>query len=238
MSAAYSPSYLHSMEELTVVHRWPRNTGTADTGLPRTLVPFQRPNHSRWNESWQFLSNFVRHPFTVGAVAPSSQQLAEAMIRRSNLKSARTVVEFGAGTGAITQLIAERANPHATFLAFELNADYVRRLRQRFTDVRICFDSAGNLRSHLDRLGLKHADCIISGLPFATMSNSIRQQILRAVIDSLKPGGVFSIMAYLHASWYPASRRLRRELREHFSSVTTSPVIWPNVPPAFVYYCR
>ena len=36
----------------------------------------------------------------------------------------------------------------------------------------------------------------------------------------------------------PAGRRFRGQLNESFSHVESSPTVWRNLPPAFVYRCR
>jgi phospholipid N-methyltransferase len=176
------------------------------------------------------------HPKTIGAVAPSSRKLAEAMAPSAELQSARVVVELGAGTGAITGLIRERLRPDATFITLEMNPSAVDRLHRRFRGLHIICDSAENLRLHLDLLGHRHADCIISSLPWSSMDGDVQGRVLESIAASLRPGGCFSTMAYLHASAYPAARRFRADLRRHFSKITKSKVIWANLPPAFVYY--
>ena len=52
-----------------------------------------------------FLRQFVQSPRTVGAVLPSSPALARAMLAPIDFASARTIVEFGPGTGAFTREI-------------------------------------------------------------------------------------------------------------------------------------
>ena len=42
---------------------------------------------------------------------------------------------------------------------------------------------------------------------------------------------------YLGVPQTPAGRALRQRLRDNFSNVAVSPVVWRNFPPAMVYYC-
>ncbi|OHE78777.1 MAG: hypothetical protein A3G75_08685, partial [Verrucomicrobia bacterium RIFCSPLOWO2_12_FULL_64_8] len=183
-------------------------------------------------------SAFLRRPLIVGAVAPSSTGLARAMIPPVDLVSARVVVELGAGTGAITRLIRRRIGPRTVLLAMEVRADATARLRRRFPDLEIVHDGAEALREHLDRLGHHQADCIICGLPFGNMSDQQQNRIFEAVLASLRPGGTFSAMAYLHAAWYPSSRHFKQKLARSFQHIESSPVVWANLPPSFAYYCR
>ncbi len=187
----------------------------------------------------RFLGGFLRHPFTTGSVAPSSRALARMMVRDMGVDRARMVVELGPGTGAFTGTIEESLGPEATFLALELNPRFTALLRERgFTRAQIIQDSAENLREHLNRHGRSHADVILSGLPWASFGPDLQRRILSAVVDCLPSCGRFATFAYIHAAWFPSARKLQRYLREHFASVETSPLVWGNVPPAFVYHCR
>jgi phospholipid N-methyltransferase len=189
-------------------------------------------------EHLRFFRGFLRNPLTVGAIAPSSRWLAEAMIPRVDLTEATTVVELGAGTGAITQALAKRIGPRTSLIALELDLDLSIRLQRRFCDIRVIGDSAENLRSHLDLLGQRHAEAIISALPWSNMADEMQNRILDAVLSSLRPGGTFTAMAYVHASGFGSSKRFRQKLQGRFGSVEPSPIVWLNMPPAFVYHCR
>jgi phosphatidylethanolamine/phosphatidyl-N-methylethanolamine N-methyltransferase len=198
---------------------------------PRLLTPSPA-------EYWHFISAFLRRPLTVGAVAPSSPALARAMVPPLDLKSAGIVVELGAGTGAITQEIRHRIGLGTELAAFELHPDAVERLHKKFPDIEIIHDTAENLREHLDRLGHRFADCIVSGLPWSMMSDPLQSRILDAVLATLHPEGVFSAMVYFHAKGLPSSRKFKRKLEMRFARITASPIVWGNMPPAFVYYCE
>jgi phospholipid N-methyltransferase len=189
-------------------------------------------------EYLRFLGSFIRRPRIVGAIAPSSRRLAEAMIPSIDLRPARAVVELGAGTGAVTQALRMRVGTRTCLIAVELDAESARRLQRRFRDVHVIDDTAENLRRHLDLLGHCNADAIISGLPWGNMSDGVQDSLLDAIMASLKPGGRFSAMAYLHAGAFPSSRKFRRKLQIRFAEVEESPVVWLNMPPAFVYHCR
>ncbi|OIR05264.1 ribosomal RNA adenine dimethylase [mine drainage metagenome] len=196
----------------------------------------QLDTHSR--EYWRFFSAFVRCPRVVGAVAPSSRRLANTMIPPVDLTAADAVVELGAGTGVVTRALRSQIGAHTRLVALELRDPSAARLQRKFRDVQVVSGSAEHLRQHLDRLGHRHADCIVSGLPWGSMSGDLQRRILDAVEASLKPGGAFSAMAYVHASQFASARRFRRELERRFDQVCVSRIVWANLPPAFVYYCQ
>jgi phospholipid N-methyltransferase len=95
-------------------------------------------------------------------------------------------------------------------------------------------DSAENLPGHLNG---HRAHCVVSGLAWGNMFPRTQNKILRAILASLAPGGQFVAFAYVHAMWFPTSLRFRRQLKRHFTRVETTPVIWHNLPPAYVFRC-
>lgn len=188
---------------------------------------------------WQFVKQFCREPRIIGAIAPSSQKLAARMVQPINFNRAKVIVEYGSGTGAFTRHVVDRINPHKTiFFGFELNEQMHRIASEKVPEVSIFQDSAAELRKYLKKYGVKHADAIISGLPWAVFPENLQDEILDETIAGLKKGGIFTTFAYLHGLLLPSGMRFRRKLEKHFSEVKTSPVVWSNIPPALVYWCR
>ncbi len=188
-------------------------------------------------ERIEFFEAFIREPTTVGALSPSSKALARAMIEGMRLGSADAVVEVGPGTGAFTGLIRERIGRKTTLIALELDPGHTRSLKRRFPDLIVYNDSAEKMTEYLAHHGKHRADYIISGLPWASISLAVQERIMKAVLVSLAPAGVFTTFAYFHARWLPNARRFRRSLAQQFQQVETSPIVWRNLPPAFVYRC-
>ena len=189
-------------------------------------------------EHLKFVASFVRHPLSVGAVAPSSRFLARRMVEDMGLEEAQTVVELGPGTGSFTQAIETRLRPDAFFLALELNPEFATLLASRTSRATVIQDSAEHIARHLEAHGRPQADAIFCGLPWASFPVSLQERIMSAVIDALRPGGRFATFAYIHACWFPTARKFNRWLRSRFPSVSTTRVVWRNLPPAFVYRCR
>ena len=90
----------------------------------------------------------------------------------------------------------------------------------------------------LNSRALPKADVVISGLPFAIFPEELQEKILQGVMRSLVPGGTFATFAYLQGVILPAGVRFRKKLEATFPEVTTSSIVWNNMPPAFVYRCR
>lgn len=189
------------------------------------------------SESLSFLREFVRRPSRIGAIAPSSRWLARRMVASGPLRLADTVVELGPGTGSFTRAIQDSIVPSTTFFALEINEEFATNLRLRFPDLTVHHDSADKLPQYLAHHGKSAADCVLSGLPWASLPVAVQEESMTAVVESLSPGGTFTTFAYLHALCLPEARRFRKRLESLFTSVELSPVVWLNLPPAFVYQC-
>ncbi|MEU3076418.1 class I SAM-dependent methyltransferase [Streptomyces laurentii] len=191
-------------------------------------------------------TEFLRRPRTTGAIAASSRRLAYAMTEGIGLERARTVVELGPGTGVFTDAVLDRLGPGARLVAVELNPVLAARLSGTRRDPRLTVvqGSAADLAALMaglaaeataDVAGLGPVDAVVSGLPWTVMPRELRGRALDAVTDVLAPGGRFTTFAYLHAAWTPPARHFTAELARRFERVERSPVVWPNLPPAFVH---
>lgn len=226
------------MSERIAVQRRFDNRGRPIKSLPKMgkLRP-ARATESSSRGRLRFFSAFLREPFKVGAFWPSSPELAEKIVGGCDLRSRSTVVELGPGTGAFTSLILERLRRQAQFFALELSPINVRELQRRFPRLDVYADSAERLPEYLERRDAQKADCIISGLAWGNMLPATQNKIFDAVLSSLAPGGLFTTFAYVHARWLPTSLRFRQRLYRHFSRIEVTPIVWRNLPPAFVYRC-
>jgi phosphatidylethanolamine/phosphatidyl-N-methylethanolamine N-methyltransferase len=186
----------------------------------------------------KFIREFIAQPEVTGAIAPSSAYLARAMTEGIGLNTADAVLEYGPGTGVFTEHILRQLKPRATFAAVELNEQFANTLKSRYPNVPVFQDSAANARIICDKAGIRSVDCIVSGLPWATFSPWLQVKCLEEMMRVLKPGGWFVTFAYIHAVALAPARKFAGLLPRYFTTVVKSPVVWLNVPPAFVYRCR
>lgn len=185
-----------------------------------------------------FLKEFCRNWQTIGAVAPSSQALAERMMEATGVWQAQRVLELGPGTGAFTKAIAGSMPPEASYLGIELNDAFVQQLRGRFPGMR--FECAGAQEFDFSQVlapGEKF-DVVVSGLPWTAFPRGLQQAILNNVLPHLAPGGCFATFAYWGFHQLPSGQRFRSLLHELTHGVDTTRVVWANLPPAFVYIAR
>jgi phosphatidylethanolamine/phosphatidyl-N-methylethanolamine N-methyltransferase len=190
-----------------------------------------------------FIAEFIRKPSQVGAVAPSGRALARRMLKDVDFNAASVIVEFGPGTGAFTREILSRLQPRTRFVAIELSELFADRLHAKFPSLHLHRGSVTEVASAVKGLGVEQpagsVDAIISGLPWASFSETLQRSILDATLPVLKPGGVLITFGYAVSTIMPASKRFTRKLLpEYFESVTRSRSVWMNFPPAFVLTCR
>lgn len=183
---------------------------------------------STWAEQRVFFKSLLINPRQIGSIAPSSRRLAAAMAAAVPWASARTVVELGAGTGAITEQILARKPEETRFLLFERERGFRHLLQGRFPTVPV-YSEAKSLSAVLWGTGIKTADVIVSGIPFALLTRSQRDSLLNEIDKALAPGGTFIAFQY-----WP---QLYPELRRRFSDVRLR-LVAGNLPPAVLYCCR
>lgn len=180
---------------------------------------------------------------TTAAIAPSSHHLAAAMLKPLPLAQARVVVEFGPGTGAITQALLNELPPLATLLVFEINLRFYNYLKTRFSDPRLVLihSSAENMDLELRQRGYLEVDAVASSLGLGLMSERDRHALFERLLPFVHERTVFTQYQYIHALQCENGRVRRLDLRplldQYFASVQ-SKLIWRNLPPAFVFACR
>jgi len=182
-----------------------------------------------------FLRGFLAGPLATGAIAPSSRALAELITDEARLEQARVVVEFGPGTGVVTEQILAKLPAGATFFAMEVNGSFVEATRGRCPGARVIHDSAVNVQGYLHETGVISCDCIVCGLPWAAFPEGLQDDLLGVIEECLSPGGRFLTYAYLQGLLLPAGQRFKKKLHERFPVVRKTPTVWGNLPPAFVY---
>jgi len=184
-----------------------------------------------------FVKNFLRHPTQVGAIAPSSPGLVQAMVEWFDWDTIRGVIEFGPGTGVFTEAIVQRLHPQAKFFAIERSAELSAVTRQRCPSVTVYEDSVVNVAELCRRESIESVDAIICGLPWASFSPALQSEVMDSMIEVLAPKAKFATFAYWQGVVLPTGRSFSRRLRATFTSVERSHTVWRNLPPAFVYRC-
>ena len=186
-------------------------------------------------QSLKFITQFISHPTKTGAILPSSDKLCELMTDIAEVDKVSTIVEFGPGTGVVTEKIMQKKSPDTTFFALEINEAFVEATKTRCPDAIVYQSPAQNARKHLEMQGENGCDRILSSLPWLTFDGDMQQELIDTIYDVLNPGGKFLTYAYVPGLIFPAAWRFKKKLTKRFDKVTKSKIIWSNIPPAFVY---
>ena len=183
------------------------------------------------NDSLLLISNFLRNPKEVGALVPSSKFLTREIVGNIEFNTSKNIVELGPGLGTITKEILKKSDSNTKVICFEVNKKFFNYLNENIKDGRVTFinDGAEKLKKYLKKIKMKRVDCIVSGLPFLNFKHSKKEQILKAVQESLSNDGKFILFQY--------TNELGAMLRSYFSKVTRKFVAL-NIPPSFVYLCE
>lgn len=182
--------------------------------------------------AWTFFRQWLKNPLRVAAVAPSSAELAAAMIAELPDDAAR-VIELGGGTGAITRALLDAGIRDQDLLVLELNEELHAHLQVRFPRVPVLLGDARMLPAlarEQGYLGDGPADAVVSGLGLLAMPHPLQRDILAAAFQCLRPGGVFVQFTYGPAA--PVADAVARQLSLR---VRRGEFVLRNVPPATVY---
>lgn len=184
------------------------------------------------NLKMNFLIEYIKHPRTIGAVAPSGNNLARKMINPIDFKSAEVIVEYGSGTGSFTKELVIRRKPETALILIEQNKKFCCELKRNFCNqpnIYIINGSAENINFYLKKYGFEHADYIISGLPFTSLPICVSKNILRETKKALGTKGKFITFQY---------SLVKRKFFERYFIISGFLHEMKNLPPAYVFVMR
>ncbi len=183
------------------------------------------------------LKHFIKTPKSTGAILASSKALSKRMVANLDFDNAKTIVELGPGSGAITNQILTKINDKQKFFAIELNEELYKELSQKMPDLKLYNDNASNLAQILEKENCVSVDIVISGLPWVLFSKELQEEILNSILNSLSNNGSFVTFSYVHGKIFPSAKRFIHLLHQKFDIVEKSKIVWKNIPPAIVYKC-
>ncbi len=174
-----------------------------------------------------FIQELVNNPREIGAVLPSSRNLAVAMAKWLPRDPHAYALELGPGTGAVTEALIQRGLREDRLIAIEQSPKLADHLRSRFPRAKVITGDA----FQLDKLLKDHAahvdqiSTVISSLPLMNFPEHIAHDLARKIRGILPTGG--KLVQYT----YRVGRTPKAAA--HFKCVA-SKVVWLNVPPARV----
>ena len=198
------------------VARMRRAVGRAVTRSPQSL----------------FLRELVAQPGSVGAICASSPRLAARMASHVDPAATGLVVELGGGTGVITSALLAQGVAPDRLVVIEQSDALAALLARRFPQLRVIHGDAADLahwwaQGRLPRQddgAPQPIDCIVSGLPLLSIPLPVRQRILHAGAQALRPGGL--LLQFTYALRGPSPWQAAGLVRLHSERVIA------NLPPA------
>jgi phospholipid N-methyltransferase len=190
------------------------------------------------NVFFNFLNEYVRNFREIGSIGPDSAVCVNSLLKSIPFESAEKILEYGAGSGAVTMEILRRKKPKSTLICFEKNNTFYHLLRKTVTgqNVFVVHDDVFNSTNILlSRFGIPSGslDCIISTLPCSSLK--FDELLQKEVLPLLKADGRF--IQYMHTVSTLKGFRLQPILRKYFSRIDSDFVFF-NLPPALIYTCR
>lgn len=216
------------------------------TGRPR--IAARVPNATQCSGTTLFFDQARSNFGDVGAVAPSSSSLARTMAAPlGRYRSPRTVLEIGAGTGAVTAALIDRLDVDDRLDVVESNQAFAQAL-QSVTEA--CAVTSPRTTVHTTRIeefeSAVRYDVIVSGLPFTNFTPDEVGMILDRYDALLADSGSIVYFAYFgtrrirsvtaslnEAHRHTAVEKLLFDYRQRFD--TSAATVWRNLPPAQVF---
>jgi phospholipid N-methyltransferase len=176
-----------------------------------------------------FFKGFIKHPVMVGSIIPSTDTLIDHMLSKVDWAACKLFVEYGPGVGTFCNKVLEKMAPDATYIAIDLNPDFIDYLGETITDSRFrpVLGSAADVEQIVADSGFDHADYVLSGLPFSTLPTGVGPAIAAATHRVLRPGGAFLV--------YQFRAKVRDFLAPHFKRIDAGMEYW-NIPPCCLFW--
>jgi len=187
----------------------------------------EAPYDSSLPVSALFFKRFLKRPFQIASIVPSSKAMVERVARKMDFSQPRVIAEYGPGEGVHSREIARRMTPDSHLLLFELDAAFARDLKRQFADdprVHVVHGDAATLPNELKRLRFAECDYILSGIPFSILKIEKKRALLQKTHDALASDGSFIIY------------QVTNELKQHATLFEhgESEYFLQNIPPMFI----
>ncbi|MFC9063849.1 class I SAM-dependent methyltransferase [Streptomyces harbinensis] len=218
---------------------------------PSPVLPGRRAG------GWTFLLEAARDLRTTGAVAPSGRALARVLtepVRAARGPRPLSVLEAGAGTGAVTRVLLARLPVGGELDIVEANPRFAAGLDRLAAAYRAGPGGrAGRVAVHrglVEEFGAgRRYDVIVSGLPLTNFAPEQVERIMARYLELLRPGGTLSYFAYLGTGAARSLVASRAEARRHAAVEEVMAGyqrrygvarwrVWANLPPAGVWHLR
>jgi phosphatidylethanolamine/phosphatidyl-N-methylethanolamine N-methyltransferase len=180
-----------------------------------------------------FLSAWIKAPFSMGAIVPSSGKLSRAMAAQIDHKHPGIIIELGAGTGPVTDALIESGVSPKRLWVIERESALCTILSAQFPALTIWCEDATHLKRLWQEQGEPRIAAIVSSLPMMSLPKRVKETIQSQMAELLDEGGV--IIQFTYGAKSPLDKT---RLRQHGITGKRVKTILTNVPPAHVWVYR
>jgi phosphatidylethanolamine/phosphatidyl-N-methylethanolamine N-methyltransferase len=173
-----------------------------------------------------FFRSLLSDPLKIGALAPSSPRLSRLMASRVD-PAQSSVLEIGAGTGAITRALLHTGLCPERLFVIERDPELAAFLRVRFPYVKVHCGEAIHAARILSVESVERVETIVSSLPLRNLPQCDQLELVRAMISALSHRG--QIIQFTYGAGCPIPYRRLGLDAERLGRV------WMNFPPATVW---
>ena len=145
-----------------------------------------------------FALGYLRHPRRVGAIAPASKALAQAILNEVMRSAPGTLIEVGAGTGAITRALLPALDRAERFMVIERDAGFARLLSRHFPNLEVLNQCATRLDA-LD-IAARSPVTVVSSLPLLSMTRDEAHACVDAMVALIESRPGSRLIQYTYAS--------------------------------------
>jgi phosphatidylethanolamine/phosphatidyl-N-methylethanolamine N-methyltransferase len=179
---------------------------------------------------WLFLRRWARNPLQIGSVVPSSPALGRRIARLVSCGADESVVEMGAGTGAVSRALLRSGLPPERLVVVELVPEMAEHLQRTLPGVRVLCGNAFDLPRLVPARLHGRIGTVICGIPLVLLPLE-RQQAFVAAVEAVAPGRGFLLYTYCATSPLPWRRLGLAATREGWTPLNVPPAsVWRYVP--------
>lgn len=155
------------------------------------------------------------------------------MMEPVDFTSAKTIIEYGPGTGVFTGHILKRRDPETDVVLIERNRKFYADLKNRYHGVKNLYIINGSAEFAdeivLEQLNLPNPDAVVSGLPFTSLPKEVSLRIFESTKKLINQDGCFITFQYT---------RVKETLFKQHFIIADRLFEAKNLPPAYVYVLK
>jgi phospholipid N-methyltransferase len=176
-----------------------------------------------------FYRQLLKSAKHTGAIAPSSPFLARKICSVADIPQAKTILELGPGTGAITKELLKYVNAPHNLFTVEINPEFITHLQKKYPQITHLNADIKSLGAICKKYAIPQADIIVSGIPFTDFNKEECNIMFREISEAMHSESKFILFTYSPIR-FKAFFQWFEKISLHYVPL--------NLPPAYVLVLR